>query len=208
MFRMSEYRGYLQMLVWTEQYLECGRLWLDWAEQDCDVRLVDEFNWWKDLSWIPFFVTSLVPSKISSPFDDPCNAVLLVSSMVPCWITSLSTDPHCQIYGKRSQENPTFTEPKHGKCNVCWNDGNLHCRTSHNCKIWFRVLTPATKTWRTTLMKFMFIFSCLLQFSGLKCIHPEKEFSQKKIYFYWHRGDKEDTDNVMSLDLQHGECWV
>jgi len=153
------------------------------------------FAWWTDLivekiypGWIPFFMTSLVPSKILSPFDDPCNAVLLVSTMVPCWITSsLLTNAHCQIYGKHSQENPTFTEPKHGKCNVYWKDGSLNCSTSLNCKSWFHMLTPATKIWRTTLTKFMFIFSCLLQFSGLKCVHPEKEFNQKKIHFYWHR---------------------
>jgi len=49
------------------------------------------FAWWTDLivekicpGWIPFFMTSLVPSKIFSPFDDPCNAILLVSTMVPC----------------------------------------------------------------------------------------------------------------------------
>jgi hypothetical protein len=47
--------------------------------------------WWTDLigekiypGWIPFFMTSLIPSKILSPFDDPCISVLLVSTMVPC----------------------------------------------------------------------------------------------------------------------------
>jgi len=83
--------------------------------------------WWTHLigekiypGWIPLFMTSLVPSKILSPFDDPCNAILLVSTMAVCGITSsLSTNAHYQICGKHSQENPTVTESKHGKCNVC-----------------------------------------------------------------------------------------